>query len=65
MKIYLEIDKNHQNQIVINNETENFLKSRELFENHQLDFSSINTLKGDKNILSKAFLEELSLHITE
>lgn len=65
MNIYIEIDKNHQDKIVIENHKESLLKSRELFENHTIDFSSINTLKGDKNILNKAFLEELSLHITE
>jgi hypothetical protein len=65
MDIYIEIEKNHTNEIVVTNHKESLLKNRELFEQHELDFSSINTLKGDKNILNKAFLEELSLNITE
>jgi sporulation protein YlmC with PRC-barrel domain len=65
MNIYIEIDKNHQEDIVVKNHKEILLKNRELFENHIIDFSSINKLKGDKDILSKSFLEELSHHITE
>jgi hypothetical protein len=65
MKIYFEIDNENLNEIVIKNHKESLLRNRELFEKYHLDFSSINKLKGDKNILNKAFLEELSLHITE
>jgi hypothetical protein len=65
MNIYVKIDNNHTNEIVVKNHKESLLKNRELFEKHELDFSSINKLKGDKNILNKAFLEELSLNITD
>ena len=65
MNIYVNIDKNHTSEIVVKNHKESLLKNRELFEKHELDFSSINKLKGDKNILNKAFLEELSLNITD
>ena len=65
MNIYISLDKDHLNEIVVRNHKESLLKNRELFEKHQLDFSSINKLKGDKNILNRAFLEELSSHITD
>jgi hypothetical protein len=65
MNIYISIDKDHLNEIVVRNHKESLLRNRELLENYHLDFSSINKLKGDKNLLNKAFLEELSLHITE
>lgn len=65
MNIYISIEKDHLNEIVVRNHKESLLRNRELFEEHHLDFSSINKLKGDKNLLNKAFLEELSLHITD
>ncbi len=65
MNIYISIDNNHTNEIVVRNHKESLLKNRELFEQHHLDFSSINKLKGDKNILNRAFLEELSSNITD
>ena len=63
MNIYINIDKNHDSEILVKNHKESLLKNRELFEKHQLDFSSINKLRGDKNVMNKAFLEELSLYI--
>jgi hypothetical protein len=65
MNIYINIDKNHDSEILVKNHKESLLKNRELFEKHQLDFSSINKLRGDKNVMNKAFLEELSLYITD
>jgi hypothetical protein len=65
MNIYINIDKNHDSEILVKNHKESLLKNRELFEKHELDFSSINKLRGDKNVMNKAFLEELSLYITD
>jgi hypothetical protein len=65
MNIYINIDKNHDSEILVKNHKDSLLKNRELFEKHELDFSSINKLKGDKNVMNKAFLEELSLYITD
>ena len=65
MNIYINIDKNHDSEILVKNHKDSLLKNRELFEKHELDFSSINKLRGDKNVMNKAFLEELSLYITD
>ena len=65
MNIYINIDKNHDSEILVKNHKDSLLKNRELFEKHELDFSSINKLRGDKNVMNRAFLEELSLYITD
>jgi hypothetical protein len=63
MNIYIEIDNKNENDVVIKNHKSDFDKHRKLFEEQMVDFSSINLLKGNKELLVKAFRDELYNHI--
>jgi hypothetical protein len=55
MNIYIEIDKGHQEDIIVKNYKNNLFIMREQFKNQVIDFSLISKLKGDKEILEKSF----------
>jgi hypothetical protein len=55
MNIYIEIDKGHQEDIIVKNYKSNLFIMREQFKNQVIDFSLISKLKGDKEILEKSF----------
>lgn len=63
MIIYFEIDEKNTNDLVIQNHKSDFDKHRKLLENQMVDFSSISLLKGNKELLVKAFKEELYNHV--
>ena len=63
MNIYVEIDDKNGNDMVILNHKSDFDKHRKLLENQMVDFSSISLLKGNKELLVRAFKEELHNHI--
>jgi len=62
MYIYYELNEK-QKDVTVKNHKEDFSELRKLFEDHIIDFSSINKLKGNKDMLVKAFKEELYDHI--
>lgn len=55
MNIYITIDTNHQEDIKVKNYKSDLFMMRELFKNQVVDFTMINKLKGDKEILEKSF----------
>lgn len=63
MNIYIEIDEKNENDVIIKSHKSDFDKHRKLFEEQVVDFSSINLLKGNKELLVKAFRDELYDHI--
>jgi hypothetical protein len=63
MNIYIEIDEKNENDVIIINHKSDFDKHRKLFEEQMVDFSSINLLKGNKELLVKAFRDELYNHL--
>lgn len=62
MKIYIEIDKNKKDKVIFRNNIDNIDVFRYFFENHIFTFDFFQSLKGDKELLNKAFKEELYQH---
>ena len=63
MYIYYELSEKEKD-VTIKNHKSDFKVLRELFKIHEIDFSSISKLKGDKKIMNQAFIETISESIT-
>lgn len=60
MIIYNEIDVRNENRIIIKNYKKDLERYRTILSNFRIDFSSINKLRGNKDLLQRAFNEELN-----
>ena len=60
MIIYNEIDVRNENRIIIKNPRKDLERYRTILSNFRIDFSSINKLRGNKDLLQRAFNEELN-----
>ena len=60
MIIYNEIDVRNENRIIIKNYMKDLERYRTILSNFRIDFSSINKLRGNRDLLQRAFNEELN-----
>ena len=60
MIIYNEIDVRNENRIIIKNYKKDLERYRTILSNFRIDFSSINKLRGNRDLLQRAFNEELN-----